>query len=204
MPVRTPKRRTSPRRNTTTAPKRRSKKNATPPVIWIGLGVILGISLTYSVQTIRSLPFMQNWHPSKNDNDEKTPSTEISDAADFVFEYPDKLTEEVPIYEYQIPKPKIEKKPSSNSLKTSIPQKDVPVDMIIQVGSFRNFQDADRMKARLAFIGIQAGIQRVRLDRNAQWHRVRITRFKNLSDFAQTRKRLKENNINYFVFKVKS
>lgn len=76
--------------------------------------------------------------------------------------------------------------------------------MIIQVGSFRNFQDADRMKARLAFIGIQAGIQRVRLDRNAQWHRVRITRFKNLSDFAQTRKRLKENNINYFVFKVKS
>ncbi len=36
---------------------------------------------------------------------------------------------------------------------------------ILQMGSFRKFADADRMKARLALIGIEAEIQRVSINK---------------------------------------
>ena len=176
-------------------------KNSQHSGLWITLGIILGISLMYTAQTFLSLPVFQKEDTPKEHA--KTQPEKQPGITEFIFEYPDKLTQEIPVYEYQIPEPKKITPKKIQAKKNPPPINIDPINMIIQVGSFRNFRDADRMKAKLAFIGIEANIQRVRLNKNDLWHRVRIAQFKNLNALSDTRKLLKKNKINYFVFKVK-
>ena len=44
----------------------------------------------------------------------------------------------------------------------------------LQAGSFRRFEDADRVKAQLALLGVVAGVQRVTINGGETWHRVRV------------------------------
>ena len=46
-------------------------------------------------------------------------------------------------------------------------------DYRIQVGSFRKSADAERLKAKLALLGIQTGIETVTIDSGQTYHRVR-------------------------------
>lgn len=75
---------------------------------------------------------------------------------------------------------------------------------IIQAGSFRNPEQADRLKAQLALHGIEASIQTVKINDNDTWHRVRVGPINDLSTVNQTRKRLQDNGIASIVVKEKS
>ena len=48
-----------------------------------------------------------------------------------------------------------------------------PNSYILQVGSFRQNSDAERLKAQLAMLGIQTSIQTVTIDNGQTYHRVR-------------------------------
>jgi len=48
-----------------------------------------------------------------------------------------------------------------------------PNSYILQVGSFRNNADAEKLKAQLALLGIQTTIQEVTIDSGQTYHRVR-------------------------------
>lgn len=74
---------------------------------------------------------------------------------------------------------------------------------IIQTGAFRQHQQADNLKAKLALHGFVAYIQTVNNDVDT-WHRVRIGPISNLSKLNQTRKRLKDNGIDNIVVKPKT
>ena len=73
---------------------------------------------------------------------------------------------------------------------------------VLQAGSFRNAEDADRLRAQLALVGLESDVQTVTIDRNQTWHRVRIGPFSNLDRLDQARKRLAENNIQALVIRV--
>ncbi|MDR9436175.1 MAG: SPOR domain-containing protein [Thiohalophilus sp.] len=75
---------------------------------------------------------------------------------------------------------------------------------IIQAGSFRNPEQADRLKAQLALHGIEASIQTVKINDNDTWHRVRVGPINDLATVNQTRKRLQDNDIATIVVKEKS
>jgi len=49
---------------------------------------------------------------------------------------------------------------------------------ILQAGSFQNINDAEKLKAKLAFMGLQANIQNVTVN-NQTWHRVRTGPYDN-------------------------
>lgn len=74
---------------------------------------------------------------------------------------------------------------------------------ILQMGSFRKFVDADRMKARLALIGIEAKIQKVSINNKDTYHRVRSGPFSSQSQLNRVRKLARENNISTLVIKLK-
>jgi cell division protein FtsN len=74
---------------------------------------------------------------------------------------------------------------------------------MIQVGSFQRYQDADRVKARLALAGVSAGIQRVVLNGRDIWYRVRVGPFNDLKSLQGARQRLTEGRFNYMLVKVK-
>lgn len=78
---------------------------------------------------------------------------------------------------------------------------DVPGSYVLQVGSYRNFVDADRVRAKLAIQGVESNIQKVSID-NDVWHRVRIGPINNLSKLEDTRRKLREAQIDALVIKL--
>ncbi|MBT8137100.1 MAG: SPOR domain-containing protein [Gammaproteobacteria bacterium] len=72
---------------------------------------------------------------------------------------------------------------------------------VLQAGSFQAFEDADRMKARLALQGLQSQIQRVTID-DKRWHRVRLGPFTDLDELQTTRRQLREADVEVLVLRV--
>ena len=86
---------------------------------------------------------------------------------------------------------------SSNSTpksKTSNSQHKTKKQYILQVGSFQNLSDAKKLKANLAFLGLEAGIQQVTVNKQA-WHRVRTGPYQDKQQLYKNQKLLKQNNI---------
>lgn len=77
---------------------------------------------------------------------------------------------------------------------------DIPGSYVLQVGSYRNFADADRVRARLAIQGIESNIQKISIDSDV-WHRVRIGPINNLNRLEDTRRKLREAQIDTLVIK---
>ncbi len=74
---------------------------------------------------------------------------------------------------------------------------------ILQIGSFRQPDEADRVKAKLALLGLNTEIQRVVIDGGDVWHRVRAGPYQNAEALNQARQRLIDNNIDFMLLKLK-
>lgn len=72
---------------------------------------------------------------------------------------------------------------------------------VLQVGSYRKFEEADRVRAQLALQGIESKVQRVSVD-NDTWHRVRIGPVSNLKELNRVRDRLREAEMDVLVIRV--
>jgi len=69
---------------------------------------------------------------------------------------------------------------------------------MMQVGSFRNNKDADRLKAKLALIGIESKIELAKIG-DVNWYRVKLGPFLNMSAVETVRQRLRKNFIDAVV-----
>jgi len=77
----------------------------------------------------------------------------------------------------------------------------VPGTYVVQAGAFPDYREADKVKARLALLGIVAEIQAA--DANgARFHRVRIGPVDNLDQLNLLRNRLRQNGIEYLVIPI--
>lgn len=61
---------------------------------------------------------------------------------------------------------------------------------VLQAGSYRKPEDADRVRAQLKIQGIEANVQRVAVDEDV-WHRVRIGPITDLTELNRLRTRLR-------------
>ena len=86
----------------------------------------------------------------------------------------------------------------------NIPTNTVNQQYMLQAGSFKKFEEADKLKARLALEGIVANIQKVKINPTDTWHRVRIGPLSNIKSLNQTRRRLRNLGIASIVVKNKS
>ena len=73
---------------------------------------------------------------------------------------------------------------------------------LLQAGSFKNSEDAERLKASLALLGVQSSIQNVTINQDS-WHRVRIGPFSNPVRLRETLSTLKQNNIHAMTMELK-
>lgn len=81
------------------------------------------------------------------------------------------------------------------------PPVSVPGTYVVQAGAFPQFAEADKVKARLALLGIVSEIQTA--DANgATFHRVRIGPIDNLDELNRLRSRLRQDGIEYLVIPV--
>lgn len=72
---------------------------------------------------------------------------------------------------------------------------------VLQVGSYRNESDADRVRDKLSKVGIDAKVQRVAVDTDV-WHRVRIGPITKLDELNKLRKQLQAADVDAIVIRV--
>lgn len=110
----------------------------------------------------------------------------------------------LPEMEVIVPEPEPDPTPKQTHKK---PIKSVPVatgsTYMLQVGSFRKYADADRMKASLALLGIQAEIQKVTINNKDTYHRVRSGPYRNGQQVNKIRAQLQKNKISSLLIKLK-
>ncbi|MFZ3019547.1 MAG: SPOR domain-containing protein [Gallionella sp.] len=70
-----------------------------------------------------------------------------------------------------------------------------PVAQYLQAGSFANADDAENLKAKLAFLGVEAGIQTVTIPDKGVRHRVRLGPYRSADEMNRARTTLKQNGV---------
>jgi cell division protein FtsN len=90
--------------------------------------------------------------------------------------------------------PPSQKQEGSPTVSEPVQVKD-PRQYVLQAGSFRQSQDAETLRARIALLGVEATIQPVTLNQGERWHRVRIGPLSTLDELNRVRRRLDENGI---------
>lgn len=104
----------------------------------------------------------------------------------------------LPKFEVVVPNQKKDKNKPGDSAAGAI---DEPGTYVLQVGSWRNYSDADRVRAQLAMQGIESSIQKVTVDSDT-WHRVRIGPITDLNKLEDTRRKLREAQIDAMVIRM--
>ncbi len=91
----------------------------------------------------------------------------------------------------------------AGKLEHGVAQVKTPGAYVLQVGSFRRYDRADRLKAQLALLGLEANIQDVTVNGNETWHRVRLGPFHSLHKLNETREVLKQHRVEALLLKLK-
>ena len=73
---------------------------------------------------------------------------------------------------------------------------------VVQVGSFKDFKAADQIKAKLALMGVFADIQRIVINGQDIWHRVRLGPYKSVDEMKQVRQILEDNRFEFVELKL--
>jgi cell division protein FtsN len=72
---------------------------------------------------------------------------------------------------------------------------------VLQAGSYKNFADADRVRAKLALQGIESKVQKVSVDTDT-WHRIRIGPISKLDELNRLRQILRKADVDVLVIRV--
>ena len=73
---------------------------------------------------------------------------------------------------------------------------------VLQIGSYKGFEEADQAKARLAMQGIAANIQRVVINGEDVWFRVHVGPLRDANELRAMRLKLQEHKTDFIVLKI--
>ncbi len=185
-----------------------SHKKPLPGYIWLLAGLAIGLFISFLVylkkQPVEQVSFkdavvneLQKAKQSKKSDTAKKDSKPQGKEPRFDF------YTILPELEVFIPEPEIKPNETPNS-GTSTLSSTAPTgtQYLLQAGSFRNHEDAERLKANLALLGVQSSIQSVSLN-NDSWHRVRIGPYSSSQKLHDTLAILKQNNIHAMTMELK-
>jgi len=91
-------------------------------------------------------------------------------------------------------------KPTTKSKNAS--KKLVNKQYVLQIGSFQSLDDAKKLKANVAFLGLAANIQHVTVNRQT-WHRVRTGPYTSKQQMYKNQRTLKNNSITSISMELK-
>lgn len=103
--------------------------------------------------------------------------------------------------EYEVILPDEDDKAEERETSKPLARISKPGKYLLQVGSFRRYEDADRLKAKLALQGIECAIKRITLD-DSQYHRVLIGPEDELREVNALRERLNQQDIKVLVIRI--
>jgi hypothetical protein len=166
---------------------------------WLGLGVGLGLGLAaagviYLKDHRLDAPIASSGKPIKkrfHGNDAPEAGDPAADDSKTYAFY-----EMLPKFEVVVPEKDKDVRPDIKS----VPETRSGT-YVLQAGSYKNFADADRVRAKLALLGIESNVQKVTVD-NDTWHRIRIGPISKLDDLNRTRQTLHKADVDVLVIRV--
>ncbi len=191
------------------APKRKNNKHSSNCSLWFFSGFIVGAFIMGLVwlklgQDLAEGHIPGVTPPKPTATQPRQAEPEQQDVPKPRFDFYTILPEmEVVIPEDEIIESEAPARPATPTQPAKKPAAIQGVSYILQMGSFRKHADADRMKARLALIGIEAKIQKVSINNRDTYHRVRSGPYNSRQRLNEARKLAKENRISTLVIKLK-
>jgi len=179
-------------------------RKSLPGYIWLLSGLAIGLFVAFIVYLDKQPETDKNFgdavqqelkklkqQTSKKDSKKTSvPAVKSKEKKEPKFNFYTILPElEVLIPESETRPPEIKNNPTNNRKTSSVKKQ-----YVLQVGAFQNLNDAEKLKANLAFLGLGANIQHVTVNRQA-WHRVRTGPYQNKQQLYKNQKLLKQNNI---------
>lgn len=201
------------------------KPTPAPGWAWLLVGLLIGLFVGFLIYLDKAVPVSEKKavsnlteaKPQAPPNKKKPDTVEENkkESKELSFSFYNELPRraiDAPAHELEqkiIQQPKINRPNPVNKAKTETAQSSVltksqPAQStyILQVGSFRSPDEAESLKARLAFMGLQATIQPVTVNKNQRWIRVRVGPFPSFKQAEQVQTRLKRNNITAMLLKL--
>jgi len=86
-------------------------------------------------------------------------------------------------------------KPDDKAKTSDRKQSDVYEPHLLQAGSFQNVDDAEKLKAKLALLGVEANVQSANIPDKGVWYRVRLGPYKTADEEKIARNFLKQNGV---------
>lgn len=194
-------RKPAPRRG---ASKSNGSQRTVPGWVWLFTGVVTGLFIAFLFH------LGQTQLERQADNAPRTATREPAS--------PPKAEEKGPRFDFYAVLPQMEvivpkgeddaQAPARNTGRTSSPSADVPSrhneHFLLQAGSFRRSQDADRRRAELILQGYEARVQPVSLESGDTWHRVMIGPFDNVNTLHRAQDKLATAGIETLPIQVKN
>ena len=193
-----------------------SNKNPVPGYVWMLAGLAIGLFASFLMyldkQPAEEVSFTEAVKQELKKAREQQKIEVESRTEQSVSDGPEKSNIKKPRFEFYtilselevfVPEPEVEnKKPNNTNNTTLAVNTSSGKKYLLQAGSFKSKQDAERLKASLALLGVQSSIQSVNINRD-NWHRVRIGPFSNPTLLRETLSTLKQNNIHAMTMELK-
>lgn len=164
-----------------------SPKSQVPGWVWLFTGIVAGIFLCF-------LAFLADITPEKK----KPTSNAVIENSD-VAQEPESTTR----FDFYTLLPEREVIVPEQQTRHDDSQPQQEIIYILQAGSFKNADDADRLRAKLILLGLNAKVEAVSGKGNGTWHRVQVGPFKSRSKLSATRNTLIAEGIETLLLKRK-
>jgi cell division protein FtsN len=191
------------------------QKKSLPGYVWLFSGLAIGLFIAFIVYLDKQpenendfgsavqleLEKLKQQARSTTKNEKAVTKNSSAEKKEQKFNFYTILPElEVLIPEDETRPPETKSNTATTANSTSKPE--AAKQYILQVGSFQNLTDAEKLKANLAFLGLEADIQHVTVN-NQAWHRVRTGPYRDKKQLYQNQKTLKQNNIDAISMELK-
>ncbi len=176
-----------------------AQKKKTPGWVWLLLGLVPGLGIALLVFLMKDKPETVS-HEIKITTPsalQEEPVAPLPPQPEARFDFYKSLREMkifIPDEEEIVPKKRTV---------SEVKEVDIPGTYILQVASFKEYEMADALKAKLAISGIKSGIQTVTIKNGATWHRVRVGPIHELPRLHEIQLQLQKNNIEFILLKLK-
>lgn len=193
---------------------RKKAKKCAPVWIWLVIGYVLGGFSVGMIWWSQSADITRNptWIGDKPKSVQPVaPASETRSEVSPEVEPPEfDFYSLLPELEVVVPDEELAgtpRKPPVNKTETPKPEVIKPPVVpksgyLIQVSSFRNGRDADRLKAGLAMLGLHAQVNKANI-KGTTWHRVRVGPYNSAAEVRRVRKQLASNGHKTMVIKIR-
>ena len=175
------------------------KRNGGGTLLGIFIGLILGLGIAVGIVWYMNkapIPFL---------NKAKPPEKAAAEPGKALAKPDEKTTQQVekPRFEFYKILPGAEEAVTEQQIKQASKPGAPAENYLLQVGSFQNPADADNLKARLALLGVEAGVEPINIAEKGTWYRVRVGPYNKVDEINRLRQTLAQNGIEASLVKVK-